>query len=37
MLDRKERSALGDLFDRTIRALDGLPDRGSRRDFALRD
>jgi hypothetical protein len=26
MIDKKERSALGDLFDRTIRALDGLPD-----------
>lgn len=26
MVEKEERSALGDLFDRTIRALDGLPD-----------
>ena len=26
MIEKEERSALGDLFDRTIRALDGLPD-----------
>ena len=26
MVEKEERSALGDVFDRTIRALDGLPD-----------
>ena len=26
MIEKEERSALGDVFDRTIRALDGLPD-----------
>jgi hypothetical protein len=26
MIDKKERSVLGDVFDRTVRALDGMPE-----------